>query len=221
MQTLELKSIYKFCKSCSSSRTEHNKIGLAIFVFFYDFILNLQVTAKTLNKGRIILRRDPWKFRTFTDLPLVCTQTPGKKQDLAMWSLGAWGGAVRRIPARPAAGLAGEEVRLGLGAPRSSMAAGVGVGRRRQGVHGGATELRPRARASRRREDWNQPTSDGAGFSRCLGAVLRGWDVVLRVERWDSASVSMAHAVVLLWCAREVGVPHFIGDRRLQGRFGS
>jgi hypothetical protein len=31
----------------------------------------------------------------------------------------------------------------------------------------------------------------------------------------------MASVVVLPWWAREVGVPHFIGDRRLQGRFGS
>jgi hypothetical protein len=162
------------CKSCRPSHTEHNKIGFTIFGFFYDLILNLQVAAKTLNKGRIILRRDPWKFRTFTDLPSVCAQTPRKNQDLAMWSLGAWGGAVRRIPARPAAGLAGEEVRRGLGAPRSSMVAGVGVGRRRRGVHGGARELRSRARAFRRREDRNQPTSDGAGFSRCLGASLMG-----------------------------------------------
>jgi hypothetical protein len=65
------------------------------------------------------VHKDPWKFRTFTDLPSVCAQTPMKNQDLALWSLGAWGGAVRRIPARPAAGLAGEEVRRGLGAPRS------------------------------------------------------------------------------------------------------
>jgi hypothetical protein len=48
MQNLELKSIYILCRNCSSSYTEHNKIGFAIFGFLYDFILNLQVTAKTL-----------------------------------------------------------------------------------------------------------------------------------------------------------------------------
>jgi hypothetical protein len=40
MQKLELKSIYKFCKSGSSSHTEHNKIGFVILDFstiLYDF----------------------------------------------------------------------------------------------------------------------------------------------------------------------------------------
>jgi hypothetical protein len=34
-----------FRESCSSSYTEHNKIGFAIFGFFYDFIGILQVTG--------------------------------------------------------------------------------------------------------------------------------------------------------------------------------
>jgi hypothetical protein len=46
-------------KSCSSSYTEHNKIGFEIFGFFYDFISNLQDTAKTLKRWRIILHADP------------------------------------------------------------------------------------------------------------------------------------------------------------------
>jgi hypothetical protein len=35
---------------CSSSYTERNKIGFAIFEFFYDFISNLQDAAKTLKR---------------------------------------------------------------------------------------------------------------------------------------------------------------------------
>jgi hypothetical protein len=46
-------------ESCSSSYTEHNKIKFAIFGFFYDFISNLQDTAKTLKKWRILLHADP------------------------------------------------------------------------------------------------------------------------------------------------------------------
>jgi hypothetical protein len=46
-------------ESCSSSYTEHNKIGFAIFGFFYDFILNLQDTVKTLKRWRIIFHADP------------------------------------------------------------------------------------------------------------------------------------------------------------------
>jgi hypothetical protein len=161
-------------ESCSSCYTEHNKIEFAIVRFFCDFIWFFKVTAKTHKRGRIILHKDPWKFRTFTDLPSVCTQTPGKNQDLAMWSLGAWGGAVRWIPARPPAGLAREEVRRGLGAPRSSMVAGAGVGRCRWGVHGGARELRsPRAQC-RRGDSAAGATSDRARFGMRLGAGSRG-----------------------------------------------
>jgi hypothetical protein len=47
MQKLELKSVYKFCKSGSSSHTKHSKIGFAIFGFVYDFIRNLQVIGKS------------------------------------------------------------------------------------------------------------------------------------------------------------------------------
>jgi hypothetical protein len=48
MQKLKLKSIYKFCNSCSSSHTEHNKIGFAFFGLFkilYGFY-KLQSTHK-------------------------------------------------------------------------------------------------------------------------------------------------------------------------------
>jgi hypothetical protein len=47
MQKLELKSIYMLSRNCSPSHTEHNKIGLEIFGFFYDFIFILQVATKT------------------------------------------------------------------------------------------------------------------------------------------------------------------------------
>jgi hypothetical protein len=60
-----------------------------------------------------------------------------------MWSSGSAGGREHRIPARPAAGLAGEEVRRGLVAHCGLRMAGVGVGRRRRGVHSGADARRP------------------------------------------------------------------------------
>jgi hypothetical protein len=49
-QKVKPKSIYMLFKSGSSSYTEYNKIGFAIFGFFYDFILNLQGTTKTLKR---------------------------------------------------------------------------------------------------------------------------------------------------------------------------
>jgi hypothetical protein len=51
-----------FVESCSSGYTEHHKIEFANFGFFYDFISNLQVFAKTLKKGRIYMHSGPWNF---------------------------------------------------------------------------------------------------------------------------------------------------------------
>jgi hypothetical protein len=59
MKKLELKNIYMVCRSCISSYTEHNKIGFAIFEFFYNFILNLQVTGSKSKTGRIYLCPGP------------------------------------------------------------------------------------------------------------------------------------------------------------------
>jgi hypothetical protein len=41
-----------FGESCSSSYTEHNKIGFAIFGFFCDLLWILQVAAETLKRVR-------------------------------------------------------------------------------------------------------------------------------------------------------------------------
>jgi hypothetical protein len=61
-QKLKLKSIYMFWESCSSSYTEHKKIGFAIFGFFCDFIRILQVAAKSTQRGKNhILHTGPWK----------------------------------------------------------------------------------------------------------------------------------------------------------------
>jgi hypothetical protein len=44
----------------------------------------------------------------FADVPLVCTDNPGKNSSPAMWSSAKGGRAAGRIPARPAAGTVGE-----------------------------------------------------------------------------------------------------------------
>jgi hypothetical protein len=49
------------CKSCSSSHTEHSKIGFANFGFSYDFILNLQVAAKNTQRGKNYFAHRPLK----------------------------------------------------------------------------------------------------------------------------------------------------------------
>jgi hypothetical protein len=64
MQNVELKGIYIHCRICSSSYTEHNKIGFAIFGFLYDFILNLQGTVKTLEEWRHFMHPAPDGFKS-------------------------------------------------------------------------------------------------------------------------------------------------------------
>jgi hypothetical protein len=156
-QKLQLKSIYIFGESCSSCYTEHNKIGFAIFGFFWDLLWILQGSAKIQKGVRNFLQTDPWKELQHRNVVL-----------------GPGGGAAGRIPVRLAAGIAGEEVRRGLGAPRSPMVAGVGVGRRRRGVHDGARELRPRQAQCRLGNGTVGATSDTRSFSMCLRTDLRG-----------------------------------------------
>jgi hypothetical protein len=48
-----------FGESCSSSYREHNKIGIAIFGFFYDFISILQAAAKKHQRVKNLLSTHP------------------------------------------------------------------------------------------------------------------------------------------------------------------
>jgi hypothetical protein len=62
MQKLMLKSIYMFWESCSCSHKEHNKIGFAIFAFFYKLIFNLQVTDSNGKSGKNLIALSPLEF---------------------------------------------------------------------------------------------------------------------------------------------------------------
>jgi hypothetical protein len=72
-----------------------------------------------------------------TVMPLVCTKLLRKKSGLAMRPLGAWGGAARRISARPAAGMAGGVAGEGLGFTRDRFVCLHAAGRGPAGGHGG------------------------------------------------------------------------------------
>jgi hypothetical protein len=91
MQQLKLKSIYMLWGSCSSSHIEHNKIGFAIFGFFYDVISNLQGTAITLKRWRNVLHARPCQILKFhkcaLDLPHH-TPTTVARSPAAMWGPG-------------------------------------------------------------------------------------------------------------------------------------
>jgi hypothetical protein len=80
-QKLLLKSIYILGESCSSCYAENNKIELAIFGFFNNFILNLQVPAEIHKGGRIISRRNPWNFLSLTRLPSTLAARPSNPKN--------------------------------------------------------------------------------------------------------------------------------------------
>jgi hypothetical protein len=90
MQKLRLKSINMLCRNCTTSHTEHNKIVFAIFGFFYDFILNLQVTGPKSQTGRIYLCPGPWNFLKRHKPALgFCTQALGERSPSQPYPLAA------------------------------------------------------------------------------------------------------------------------------------
>jgi hypothetical protein len=93
MQKLKLKSIYKFCRCCSSTHTEHKKTGFAIFGFFYDFIWNLQGIAKTHKEGRFFLHTGPRKDLIFTTMPSNLTARSPSTKIPHRGALGGGGGS--------------------------------------------------------------------------------------------------------------------------------
>jgi hypothetical protein len=77
MQKLKLKSIYMLCRKCSSSDTEHNKIGLAFFGFFCNLICILQLAAETQQRVKKHFARRPLELLNLTELSSVFnTQVP-------------------------------------------------------------------------------------------------------------------------------------------------
>jgi hypothetical protein len=50
------------CRNCSPSHTEQRKIEFAIFGFFYDFILNLQVNGPKSQNWKNLLINQPSAF---------------------------------------------------------------------------------------------------------------------------------------------------------------
>jgi hypothetical protein len=91
MQKLKLKSIYMFCESCSSSHTEHSKIGFAIFGFVYDFILILQVTGSKAKNWKNLLLLWPQKLlKLHTQALGSCTQAL-EENPLHSHTLPRWG----------------------------------------------------------------------------------------------------------------------------------
>jgi hypothetical protein len=71
--------VYMLCISCSPSHTEHNKIGFAIFGFFYDFIWIFQVTGSNNKTGKNLLALSPLGLLNLHKHALAFnTQAPGE-----------------------------------------------------------------------------------------------------------------------------------------------
>jgi hypothetical protein len=101
MQKLSGTSSGKNNKSCRIFYHESNKISLAFFLFFYDFLHNLQETAKR-----------------FYYLSYHFAGRPSKRSFFAMWSLGRPVGAAGAIPGEARWSLVGEGREEGLGVTR-------------------------------------------------------------------------------------------------------
>jgi hypothetical protein len=76
MQKLKFKSIYMFCRNCSPSHTEHNKIRFAIFGFFYDLMLNLQSAAQTHKGVKTLIASRPLEYLKGYNYTLGLRQDP-------------------------------------------------------------------------------------------------------------------------------------------------
>jgi hypothetical protein len=101
MHKLELKSIYKFCKSGSSSHTEHIKIRFAIFGFFYDFILILQGSARTLKRVKNHFAKRPLESLEGSQICPQFAHRPFERILTKQLGSQAWGGGGGSgIPAR-------------------------------------------------------------------------------------------------------------------------
>jgi hypothetical protein len=91
MQKLSGISSGKNNKSCKIFHNESNKIGFAVFWFFYDFLRNLQETAKSLYYLSYPFAVRPLK--SFS--PLKCSPRGRGRRGFGQIPAGAGGGAGR------------------------------------------------------------------------------------------------------------------------------
>jgi hypothetical protein len=195
-QKLKLQSIYIFGESCSSCYTEHHKIEFAIVGFFCDFILNLHVASIKDKGGKNHFAQAPLEVSNLHGSALGLRTDLWEKPRPRNVVLGAWGGAVRRILVRPAAGLAGEEVRQGLGAPRSLWWPGL--------VWGGAGEGCTAVPGSCGRRGRNAGKGTARLGQQAPGQALAcAWEPVQGVKRpcWDLGGRASRRRK---WCQRRL-----------------
>jgi hypothetical protein len=180
-------------KSCGIFHHESNKISFAFFWFFYNFLRNLQESAKTLYYFRFVFAAGAREvLDSYIYIPLLCVLALRNKWILAMWSSGT---DQRRSGQNPA--------RAGGGTGRGRRGGGLGVAMGRCGrldrrkerpttAVSGAPGRRPREPLLRRDRDQSGASGGGSGSCECW---RKGWlaagasrDAAWRRRPWRAAA---------------------------------
>jgi hypothetical protein len=132
MQKLNLKSIYKLCKSCRPSRKEYSKICVAIFWFFVNFYGFHKLQGKHTKGLRIFLWEDPWKVLDAHSYALGLHKTPHKEVRPCKAVLGHGGRRGRWNSGDLASGLGWGVAGEGLGVAQARFGSWFGVKRRQE-----------------------------------------------------------------------------------------
>jgi hypothetical protein len=159
LQFLEFSTIYRHFTSCSQ---------------------NTQRGEDSICEGH------PGTFQKITDRSLVCTKLSGTIWGFAMWSKGLEGGVARRIPVRPAVGVAGKLAREGLGVVGIRLGGLHTVERRLTVGCGGRRRRRPLRALLRRACSLAWPTSGRGSFAGARGRREQHVSAVKGGRRWSS-----------------------------------
>jgi hypothetical protein len=116
-------------KSCSIFHLKSNKIQIAFLRFFYDFLRNLQESAKLVYYLRITFATRPLTVLDSLRIgPCVCNQDPGKNGEDAIGSPGVAGGGSGKNPASRRRGGRGKGGDVTMNSPRVDLRSKTGRG---------------------------------------------------------------------------------------------
>jgi hypothetical protein len=166
MQKMNLKSIYKLCKSCRPSRKEYNKICVAIFWFFCEFLRISQVAGKTHKRFKNLFVRRPLESFGCSQLCPWFAQNSSQRSQALQSGPRAWGTARPVKFRRPR-----QRARLGSGWGGARGCTGpvwelVRGEKATGGVHDGDRQRQPWGRVLRRACSLAWATSEYGSSSR-------------------------------------------------------
>jgi hypothetical protein len=126
MQKLSATTPGKNNKSCGIFHNESNKIDFAFFWFSYNFLHNVQESAKALYYFRFIFAAGPWKVLDSYIYTLTLQIGPQQNSNPCNWVLGDGSGGPAEIPAGDRRIPAGGQQGSGLGPTRVRFVGMVG-----------------------------------------------------------------------------------------------